>query len=138
MGRSDKTILRSERSGLADFTDNNSQLINKADTVIGSGQALKLSGTELLSGVPYYIVNHNSGMAVDLPNGKLDIGTNIQQWERNGSWAQQWRMIAVDDEYCRIVSVGDESMCIAVAQNSAADGVNIELQKVHRQGQSAL
>ena len=128
-GAQTKQYSGSDRSGTADFTDKNSQLINKADTVSGCGQALKLSNTELLSGVPYYIVNHNSGMAIDLPNGKLDIGTNIQQWERNGSWAQQWRMIAVDDEYCRIVSVGDESMCIAVAQNSAADGVNVELQK---------
>lgn len=118
-----------DRSGIADFTDKKSQLINKADTVSGSSSVPKLSDTELLSGVPYYIVNHNSGMAIDLPNGKLDIGTNIQQWERNGSWAQQWRMIAVDDEYCRIVSVGDESMCIAVAQSSASDGINVELQK---------
>ena len=124
-----KQFSGSERSGLADFTDKNSQLINKADTVSGSGAAVKLSGTELLSGVSYYIINQNSGMAIDLPNGKLDEGTNIQQWERNSSWAQQWRIIAVDKDYCKIVSVGDESMCIAAAQSSADDGVNIELQK---------
>ena len=119
----------SGRSGLADFTDKNSQLINNRDTVSGCGAAVKLSGTDLLSGVTYCIINHNSGMAADLPNGKLDEGTNIQQWERNGSWAQQWRIISVDENYCRIVSVGDESMCMAVAQSSADDGVNIELQK---------
>ncbi|MCR4796049.1 MAG: RICIN domain-containing protein [Ruminococcus sp.] len=124
-----KEFTGKDRSGLADFTDTNSQLINKADTVSGSGAAVKLSGTELISGVPYYIINQNSGMAIDLPNGKLDAGTNIQQWERNGSWAQQWRIIAVDKNYCRIVSVGNESMCIAAAQSSADDGVNIELQK---------
>lgn len=123
-----KQFSGTERSELVDYTDKNSQLINKADSVSGSGAAVKLSGTELLSGVPYYIINQNSGMAIDLPNGKLDEGTNIQQWERNDSWAQQWRIIAVDKDYCKIVSVGDESMCIAVAQSSADDGVNIELQ----------
>ena len=124
-----KDFNGSERSGLADYTDKNSELIFKAETVSGTGKTVKLSGTELLSGVSYYIINQNSGKAVDIPNGKLEEGTNIQQWEYNGSWAQQWRIISVDDKYCRIVSAGDESMCIAAAQNSSEDGVNIELQK---------
>lgn len=128
-GAQTKQFTGSLRSATADFTDSESQLINNADTVSGTGPEAYLSGTSLLSGTSYYIVNQNSGMAVDLPNGKLDEGTNIQQWERNGSWAQQWRIISVDKDYCRIVSVGDESMCMAVAENSAADGVNIELQK---------
>lgn len=124
-----KSFTGAERSGLADFTDKNSQLINNSEKVSGTGNALKLSGTDLLNGVSYYIINQNSGMAVDIPNGKLEEGTNIQQWERNGSWAQQWRFISVDNDYCRIVSSGDETMCIAVAESSDADGVNIELQK---------
>ena len=124
-----KSFTGTERTGLADFTDKSSQLINNAETVSGSGNALKLSGTDLLSGVSYFIINQNSGMAIDIPNGKLEEGTNIQQWERNGSWAQQWRIISVDNDYCRIVSSGDETMCIAVAESSDADGVNIELQK---------
>lgn len=128
-GAQTKQYNGSDRSGTADFTDKNSQLINKSETVSGYSDSLKLSDTELLSGVSYYIINHNSGKAIDLPNGKLDIGTNIQQWERNGSWAQQWRMISVDKDYFHIVSIGDESKCIAVAQNSADDGVNVELQQ---------
>lgn len=119
----------SERPQLTDYTDKASQLINNADTVSGTGKSSKLSGTEFPSGAVYYIINQNSGLAVDIPNGKLDEGTNIQQWEHNGNWAQQWRLISVDDNYFRIVSVGDESMCIALAQSSSADGVNIELQK---------
>ena len=50
-GTQTKQFTGSERSGLADFTDKNSQLINKTDTVSGSGASLKLSSTELLSGV---------------------------------------------------------------------------------------
>ena len=117
-----------QRSVSADYTDTDSQLIGNPDNVSGTGTFSRLSGTELLSGVSYYIINQNSGFAIDIPNGKLDQGTNIQQWERNGSWAQQWRIISVDENYCRIVSAGNESMCIAVAENSGDDGINIELQ----------
>ncbi|WP_295075029.1 RICIN domain-containing protein [Ruminococcus sp.] len=118
-----------QRSVSADYTDTDSQLIGNPDNVSGTGTFSRLSSTELLSGVSYYIINQNSGFAIDIPNGKLDQGTNIQQWERNGSWAQQWRIISVDENYCRIVSSGDEAMCIAVAENSGDDGINIELQK---------
>ncbi len=128
-GSQTKQFTGNIRSGGADFTDSSSQLIIKAETVSGSGSHTYLSNTELLSGAAYYIVNQNSSMAIDLPNGKLGEGTNIQQWEQNGIWAQQWRIISVDSDYCKIVSIGDESMCIAVAENSSTDGVNIELQK---------
>ena len=124
-----KEFTGTQRSGYADFTDASSQLTGNSYTVSGTGAFSRLSGTELLSGVPYYLINQNSGLAIDIPEGRLDPGTNIQQWERNGSWAQQWRIISVDEKYCRIVSAGDESMCIAVAQNSGDDGINIELQK---------
>jgi len=127
-GAKNTKFTGSERSGLADYTDNNAQLVIAPETVSGSSSSVKLSGTDLLSGVPYYITNVNSGLAIDLPQGKLDEGTNIQQWEFNKLWAQQWRIVAVDDQWCKIVSLGDESKCIAVAQDSASDGVNVELQ----------
>ena len=124
-----KAFTGKSRSGLADFTDMNSQLINTSENISGSGACTRLSGTELLSGVFYYIINQNSGMTIDIPNGVIEEGTNIQQWERNGSWAQQWRLISVDEDYFRIVSAGNESMCITVSESSASDGVNVELQK---------
>ncbi len=34
----------------------------------------------------------------------------------------------MDNSYFRIVSLDDESKCVAVAENSASDGVNVELQ----------
>ena len=128
-GAKNTRFTGSERSGLADYTNIASQLVIAPETVSGSSASVKLSGTELISGVPYFITNVNSGLAIDLPEGKLDEGTNIQQWDFNKLWAQQWRIVAVDDKWCRIVSLGDESKCIAVAQNSAGDGINVELQK---------
>jgi len=79
--------------------------------------------------MPYYITNKNSGLSLDLPEGKLESGTNIQQWDFNKCWAQQWKLISVDEKYFRIVSLGNESKCVAVAENSATDGVNVELQE---------
>ncbi|MBO4877899.1 MAG: RICIN domain-containing protein [Ruminococcus sp.] len=117
----------SERGSGRDLSDRNSPLINKAETVSGTGSDLYISGTDIISGAAYYITNLNSGMPVDIKNGELDEGTNIQQWSKNGLWAQQWRIISEPDGWCRIVSLGDESRCIAVAQTSAEDGVNIQL-----------
>ena len=127
-GAKNTAFAGSERSSTADYTDKNSELVLNNDTVGEPSVSLKISETDLLSGVPYYITNVNSGLAIDLPNGKLANGTNIQQWEVNKLWAQQWKLISVDDEWCRIVSAGDEAKCIAVAEDSAADAVNVELQ----------
>ena len=118
-----------ERVLLSDYTNNDAELVISPDTVQESSVSVRLSDTEILSGVTYFITNKNSGLSLDLPEGKLNEGTNIQQWDFNKSWAQQWRLVSVDDNYFRIVPLGDESKCIAVAENSASDGINVELQK---------
>lgn len=117
-----------ERTGLADYTNADASFVIAPDTVGKSSKTLKFSVTELFSDVSYFITNKNSGMSLDLPNGNLDAGTNIQQWDFNKSWAQQWRLVAVDDTYFRIVSLGDEAKCITVAESSTSDGTNVELQ----------
>ena len=127
-GAQTKEFTGSPRAGIPDYTDHKSQLVVAEDTLGEPSKSTYIKGTQLLSGVPYYITNVNSGLAIDLPNGKLNEGTNIQQWEVNKLWAQQWRIITVDDEWCRIVPMGDESKCIAVASDTAADGTNVELQ----------
>ena len=116
-----------ERVGIADLTNPDAQLVMAPDTVKSGSASLKLSGTDLLSGVNYFITNKNSSLSLDLPEGKLDTGTNIQQWDFNKSWAQQWRLTSVDDQYFRISPLGDESKCVAVAEDSANDGINVEL-----------
>lgn len=123
-----KEFTGNEKTGLVDYTDNNVELVITPDTIGENSKAVKLSNTDLLSGVPYYIINKNSGLSLDLPKGNLDDGTNIQQWDFNKLWAQQWRLIAVDNEYFRIVSMGDESKCISVAFDTADNGINVELQ----------
>ena len=128
-GAKNSEYAGSDRESLRDYTDNNAELVIAPDTIGEKSAAVKLSSSSLISGIPYYITNKNSGLSLDLPEGKLDGGTNVQQWDFNKSWAQQWKLISVDEKYFRIVSLGDESKCIAVAENSAADGVNVELQE---------
>ncbi len=128
-GAKNNEYTGSDRESLRDYTDNNAELVIAPDTIGEKSASVKLSGSDLISGIPYYITNKNSGLSLDLPEGKLDNGTNVQQWDFNKSWAQQWKLISVDEKYFRIVSLGDESKCVAVAENSAADGVNVELQE---------
>ncbi|MBQ1518527.1 MAG: RICIN domain-containing protein, partial [Ruminococcus sp.] len=128
-GAQNKAFTGTDRKGgTVDHTNSKDVLTYAPDTIGDISSDIKISGTELLSGVPYFITNVNSGLSLDLPDGKLDNGTNIQQWDFNKLWAQQWRIISVDKEWCRIVSMGDESKCIAVAKDTADDGTNVELQ----------
>lgn len=106
-----------------------SSLVYAPETASGTGETVKLCDTDLLSGVSYYITNKNSGMVLDLDSGNTDSGTNIQQWTKTGGSQQEWRIISEENGYCRIVSMADESMCIAVSENNSADGLNAELQK---------
>ena len=128
-GAKNSEYTGSDRESLRDYTDKNAELVIAYDTIGEKSTAVKLGGSNLISGMPYYITNKNSGLSLDLPEGKLESGTNIQQWDFNKCWAQQWKLISVDEKYFRIVSLGDESKCVAVAENSAADGVNVELQE---------
>ena len=127
-GAKTKTYSGSARAAVTDYTNTDAQLVMSPDTAGASSKASRLSGTDLVSGATYFITNKNSGMSLDLPAGALDAGTNIQQWDFNKSWAQQWRLVAVDDTYFRIVTLGDESKCITVAGSSSSDGTNVELQ----------
>ncbi len=113
---------------LKDATNAGGKLVYAPDTVQGEGSVSRLSGTDMLSGVPYYITAKFNGMALDLAGGETTDGANIQQWNLSGGSHQEWRIVAVDDTYCKILSMKDESKCIAIADASAADGANAELQ----------
>lgn len=45
----------------------------------------------------YKIVNEYSGKALDIWNGLSDSGTNVQQYEWNGSNAQLWKFVEIGD-----------------------------------------
>ncbi len=101
-----------------DYTNSDYQLFYAKDTAISSGDTVSIGDTGLLSGISYFITNKDNGFVLDLMNGLVDDGTTIRQWEKNGSFAQQWRIISEgEDNSCRIVSLGDESKCVTVSDN---------------------
>lgn len=73
-----------------------------------------IENTTLLSGIPYIITNRFSGKVLDLTNGIVEEGTNIQQWELLGGSPQQWRLVDEGDGYCRISSMVDEDMSVTI------------------------
>ena len=113
---------------LKDITNTESKSVYNANSVQGSGTDVKLSNTELISGIPYYITNKFSGLSLDLSDGSTKDGTQIQQWGLSGGSHQEWRLVAVDDEYFKILSMKDESKCIAVDGTDNSDGLNVVLQ----------
>jgi arabinan endo-1,5-alpha-L-arabinosidase len=125
-GAKNDTCSGKIRVTMYDYTDLKQELVFNWDSVGEPGESITIGDTDLLSGVSYYITNVNSSKSLDLPDGKTDENTNIQQWEINGSFAQQFRLIADKDGWCRIASIGDESKVITVT--SAEDGANAELQ----------
>lgn len=118
----------SERSSLRDYTNNSSQTVYAPDTVSESESGIYIGDTDILSDVSYFIINKNSGKAIDLDNGNTADGTNIQQWTKTGGKQQEWRFVDVGDGYFKIVSMADEGKCIAVENATSDDGTNIELQ----------
>ena len=82
-----------------------------------------LSGTNLLSNVPYYIFNRNSGLLLD-----ADPQTgSIQQWEQSGVHEKAFRLTDLGNGYCRITPMSDESKCVTVQGSSAENGLDVAL-----------
>ncbi len=113
---------------MVDATNDVSKLIYNASSAQGTGKAIKIGDTDYLSGVSYFITNKFNGLSLDLAGGETTDGANIQQWGLSGGSHQEWRIVATDDGYCKILSMKDERMCIAVAGSDGTDGLNVELQ----------
>ncbi|MCM1507503.1 MAG: RICIN domain-containing protein [Ruminococcus flavefaciens] len=100
-----------------------SQMIYNKKSVQGAGSSTTLSGTDFISGIPYRITNKFNGKALEVHDNN-----SLCQWELTGTPQQEWRIVAVDDEYCKILSMQDESKCIAIAGNDSSDGLDAEIQ----------
>ena len=82
-----------------------------------------ISGTELLSNLPYFIVNRNSGLLLDADpeTGKLC------QWEQMTRREEAFRLTDLGNGYCRITPLSDESKCVTVQGSSAENGLDVSL-----------
>lgn len=87
------------------------------------GGDVYLSGTELLSNLPYLIINRNSGLLLDADpaTGKL------RQWDMSGRHEEAFRLTDLGNGWCRITPLSDESKCVTVQGSSAENGLDVSL-----------
>ncbi len=80
-----------------------------------------------LSGI-YYIRNAFSGLYLDVNGGSSENGTNIQQYQYNGSAAQQFNIVPAGNGYYAIKTVSSGSKkALDVWSKGTADGTNIAI-----------
>ncbi|MBR1553920.1 MAG: RICIN domain-containing protein, partial [Oscillospiraceae bacterium] len=103
------------------------KMVYQADENAENNTTVKIGDTDLLSGVSYYITNKFNGKSLDLTGAESADGTNIQQWNLTGGSQQEWRIIATENGYCKIVSMTDESKAITVDGSTADNGLNIQI-----------
>lgn len=75
------------------------------------------------------IVNKKSGLVLDVNSAKVKNGTNIQQYEWNGTKAQLWKMRLNADMTVTFESALDANYVIDVKGGKALNGSNIQLWK---------
>lgn len=124
-----KEYTGTDRSPLGDYSSADSSLVYAPDTITGTNGVKNISGTDLLSGISYFIENKNSGLLMEAKSGLTAEGTNIQQWEMNKGPHHEWRITDLGNGYCRISLMSNESMALTVDGSTDADGLNIMLSK---------
>ncbi|MBQ9067866.1 MAG: RICIN domain-containing protein [Eggerthellaceae bacterium] len=88
-------------------------------------QQWRVESRDLVPAGVYEIRNAGSGKALDVANGSLADGANIQQWAANGSGAQKFLLSPVGDGRYRITS--DRSgRALDVQYASKANGANVQ------------
>ena len=109
------------------------QLCYDENAVSDTSGQVRISHTALLSNVPYTITNVHSGLILEAadPDGAKP-GTGIRQWNNRGNKSgnanQDFRITDTGDGWCRLTSMQDESLCIALSTPSGENGTELELQ----------
>ena len=86
------------------YTSSSSSSSSSSNSSGSSNSGTNSDGGVLgLDGI-YYIKNVNSGKYLDLANGSANNGTNIQQYEFNGSHAQQFKLVSDGEGYYSILT----------------------------------
>lgn len=81
---------------------------------------------EIVDGATYFLRNGHSGLFMDIPNGVNADGTNVQQWEFNGSDAQRFRLRRnASGLYTLASACSDFSQFVTVENASSEDGANV-------------
>ena len=97
---------------------------------VGTGRTVEVGGEEYST---YSLVNAKTGWALDLTNGDASDGTNVGNYPSNGSDAQAWALVPVDEGFAgsanryTIRSAVNPDYALAVWDGSTAEGANVLL-----------
>ena len=88
---------------------------------------MKIGDTEMDTSVYYTFRNAGSGLVMDVKDGAMEEGANIQQWGSNDQTCQQWQLtpFANGSTYYYVHSAADPNYVLKAM--TASDGGNIEL-----------
>ncbi len=118
-----------ERSAVKFYTGSG-QLRYDENAAADSSGNVYIGETKLLSNVPYTITNVNSGLVLETASGKA--GDGLQQWAKRGNKSgdktQDFRITDLGNGWCRITPMTDETLCVAVNEISAENGIDTGLQ----------
>lgn len=92
-----------------------------------SGESILLKG-ESADGLDgeYYIKSTYSGLYLDVTDGSLKDGTNVQQYEYSGNASQQFKLVSDGKGYYSILTaVSDYKSCIDIEGGNANEGTNV-------------
>ena len=83
-------------------------------------------GCKMDTSLIYTFQNVNSGLVMDIVYGKMENGSNVQQWEQNGYDCQKWILTPCEGtNFYFIRSLQDDSFALKAA--SSENGGNIEI-----------
>jgi len=88
---------------------------------------MKLGDTEMDTEAYYTFKNTNSGMVMDIKDGTMAEGTNVQQWGSNSLSCQKWKLTPFSNgtTYYYVRSAADPNYVLKAM--SGSDGGNIEI-----------
>ena len=83
------------------------------------------SGTGIVSGSVYKIINVNSGKALNVTGNSTENGANVDIYTYNGATGQQWTVTSVGGGNYKLIAKCS-GMALDVADGSTADGGNVQ------------
>lgn len=100
-------------------------------------EAVADPGCSMDPNVIYTFRNSNSGLVMDIANGKMNDGTNVQQWDSNGLDCQKWTLQAFGSgNYYWIRPIQDNGYALRAENNQ--NGGNISLAAYSKKDSSQL
>ena len=125
------TILTKTSNDASALEATGTTLIQQAEVNDSSAQKWVIEpvpdpGCIMDTDVIYTFRNVNSGLVMDIVYGKMENGSNVQQWEQNGYDCQKWILTPYKNTNCYFIrSVQDDSY--ALKAEGSKNGANIDI-----------